>query len=60
MQTVHDSVVIECNRADAEEVAVVVQTALEDAMHIWCPDIPARADTDIRNSLSDNDVIQTI
>ena len=48
------------NRADAEEVAVVVQTALEDAMHIWCPDIPARADTDIRNSLSDNDVIQTI
>lgn len=60
VQTVHDSVVIECNRADAEEVAVVVQTALEDAMHIWCPDIPARADTDIRNSLSDNDVIQTI
>ena len=26
-------------------------------MLLWCPDVPAVADTDIRTSLSDSDVI---
>lgn len=56
VQTVHDSVVVECNRDEAPAVAQLVKTTLEDAMRIWCPDIPAVADTDIRSSLSDGDV----
>ena len=56
VQTVHDSVVVECNRDEAPAVAQLVKATLEDAMRIWCPDIPAVADTDIRSSLSDGDV----
>ena len=56
IQTVHDSVVVECHRGDAVAVAITVKGALEEAMALWCPDVPAVADTDIRNSLSDNDV----
>jgi len=60
VQTVHDSVVVECRRSDASAVASTVKSAMEEAMQIWCPDIPAQADTDIRNSLSDHDIIETI
>jgi len=60
VQTVHDSVVVECRRNDALAVASTVKNAMEEAMQAWCPDIPAQADTDIRNSLSDHDVIETI
>ena len=60
VQTVHDSVVVECNKKDARTVASTVKNTLEEAMQIWCPDIPAVADTDIRGSLSDNDVIETV
>ena len=56
VQTVHDSVVIECDRGDAAAVGEVVRRTLEDAMHAWCPDVPAVADTDVRTSLSDGDV----
>jgi len=60
VQTVHDSVVVECRRTDAPAVASTVKSTMEEAMQIWCPDIPAEADTDIRNSLSDHDIIETI
>jgi len=60
VQTVHDSVVVECNRKDARLVASTVKNTMEEAMQIWCPDIPAQADTDIRNSLSDHDIVETI
>jgi len=56
VQTVHDSVVVECSRATAKEVAIVVKGALEDAMRAWCPDVAAVADTDVRSSLSDSDI----
>lgn len=56
VQTVHDSVVIECDRSDAQAVARTVKSTLEEAMRLWCPDVPAVADTDIRHSLSDSDV----
>jgi len=58
VQTVHDSVLIECDRSEAAAVASTVKATLEEAMRIWCPDIPAVADTDIRTSLSDSDVIE--
>ncbi len=60
VQTVHDSVVVECNRNEALTVASIVKNSMEEAMQIWCPDIPAQADTDIRHSLSDHDIIETI
>lgn len=60
VQTVHDSVLVECDRKDAPVVASTVKNTMEDAMRIWCPDIPAQADTDIRNSLSDHDIIETV
>ena len=60
VQTVHDSVVVECNRVDSHEVARVVKDTMEEAMQIWCPDVPAKADTDIRVTLSDGDVIESI
>ena len=59
VQTVHDSVVIECDREDAVSLANTVKATLEEAMTIWCPGVPAVADTDVRTSLSDKDVIWT-
>ncbi|MEL7155393.1 MAG: DNA polymerase [Actinomycetota bacterium] len=57
VQTVHDSVVIECSVSDAEEVAVEVGAALEAASAVFCPDVVPKADIDIRRSLSDDDVV---
>ena len=57
VQTVHDSVVVECEESDAPEVAKLVKATLEEAMSRWCPTVPAVADTDVRRSLSDNDII---
>lgn len=57
VQTVHDSVVIECDRADAEAVAAEVRSALEAASLRFCPDVVPRADVDIRTSLADDSVL---
>lgn len=60
VQTVHDSVVVECDEADARDLAVEVKQALEDAMSRWCPDVPTRADTDVRTSLSETSIVEQI
>ena len=60
VQTVHDSVVIECDEADAPAIAAEVKAALEAAMSRWCPDVPTRADTDIRTSLSETSIVEQI
>ncbi len=57
VQTVHDSVVIECNRADAPNLVVEVRQALELASLKFCPDITPKADVDIRTSLADADIV---
>ncbi|MFM7087960.1 MAG: DNA polymerase [Candidatus Paceibacterota bacterium] len=57
VQAVHDSIAIECDLEEAEEICAVVQNSLETAMQKWCPDVPAKADADIRLSLSDDDVL---
>lgn len=57
VQTVHDSVVIECDRSDAEEIATEVREALQAASRRFCPDVTPRADVDIRRSLADADVL---
>ena len=58
VQAVHDSIAIECDLAQAAEICLLVQDTLERAMARWCPDVPAKADADIRISLSDDDVLQ--
>jgi len=35
-----------------------VKKSLEEAMLNWCPSVPAKADCDIRTSLSDEDVVE--
>jgi DNA polymerase-1 len=57
VQAVHDSIAIECDLAEAAEICRMVKATLEAAMSHWCPDVPAKADADIRVSLSDDDVI---
>lgn len=57
IQTVHDSVVIECARRDADEIAGIVEAALEDASQHFCPDVRPKADVDIRTTLAEADVI---
>lgn len=58
VQAVHDSIAIECDLADAPQLCAEVKEALEASMRNWCPDVPAKADADIRLSLSDDDVIE--
>ena len=60
VQTVHDSVVVECDEADAPAIAAEVKAALEAAMSRWCPDVPTRADTDIRASLSETSIVEQL
>ncbi len=60
VQTVHDSVVIECDEADARAIAADVKSALEAAMSRWCPDVPTVADTDIRTSLSETSILEQL
>ncbi len=57
VQTVHDSVVVECNRSDAPRIVAEVREALEFASLRFCPDVAPRADVDIRTSLSDGDTL---
>jgi DNA polymerase-1 len=57
VQAVHDSIAIECDLAEAPALCLEVQQSLEKAMAYWCPDVPAKADADIRLSLADDDVI---
>lgn len=57
VQAVHDSIVIECDLADAREVCDEVRSAMEAALAFWCPDVPSVADADVRMSLDDADVL---
>jgi DNA polymerase I-like protein with 3'-5' exonuclease and polymerase domains len=60
VQTVHDSVVVECWRADADRVTMDVQQSLEQASLRFCPDVTPRADVDIRTTLADEDSLHQI
>lgn len=59
VQTVHDSVVIECNRAEAPAIVREVREALEEASKRFCPDVVPKADVDIRTTLADSDIVVT-
>lgn len=58
IQAVHDSIAIECDLSEAFKLRDAVQNSLEKAMAYWCPDVPAKADADVRLSLADSDVIE--
>ena len=58
VQTVHDSVVVECDRSDAADVMAAVCASLEQASLQFCPDVTPKADIDIRTTLADADVVQ--
>jgi hypothetical protein len=60
VQAVHDSIAIECDLANAVEICAKVKLSLESALASWCPDVPSKADADIRLSLDDNDVITSL
>ena len=57
VQTVHDSVVVECDRHEAPAVAQAVRAALEEASLRFCPDVRPAADVDIRTSLAESDIV---
>ena len=58
VQTVHDSVVVECHRDDAAEVMEAVCESLESASLRFCPDVTPKADIDVRTTLADSDVVR--
>ena len=60
VQTVHDSVVVECRADQATAIARDVKEAMEAGLARFCPDVAVRADTDIRRSLDPSDIITTI
>ena len=57
VQTVHDSIVVECRRVDGPVLAREIRQAMEEASLRLCPDVVPRADVDLRTSLSDGDVL---
>ena len=60
VQTVHDSVVIECDRSDAIPLVHEVRQSLEQAMSQFCPDVVPKADVDVRTTLADADVLDLV
>lgn len=57
VQTVHDSVVLECPAERAGEVCARLETALVEAMARFCPDVAVRVDIDVRTSLAERDIL---
>ena len=57
VQTVHDSVVIECDLVDAPKVADEVREALEQASLELCPDVAPKVDVDVRRSLAEEHIV---
>lgn len=51
VQSVHDSIVVECSVLDARRVLEVVRDAMEEALGSHCPDVPVVADGEITASL---------
>jgi DNA polymerase I-like protein with 3'-5' exonuclease and polymerase domains len=55
VQSVHDSVVIECSLYDALAVSTVLQDTMGEALRFFCPSVPAKVDIEISISLGDKD-----
>lgn len=57
VQTVHDSVVIECDASEGPALVEAVRSALEEASRLFCPDVEPKADVDLRLSLAEADLV---
>jgi hypothetical protein len=57
VQSVHDSIVIECDAADALVLRELLRQTMEDALAFFMPDVPVVADVDIQASLDGKDVL---
>lgn len=55
IQSVHDSVAIECDAAEARAVADATRDAFEEALARHCPDVKVVADVAISRSLAEDD-----
>lgn len=51
--TVHDSILIECPENEAEEVARLVKSRMEDTGRLYFPSVAWKADVDIKKSWGD-------
>lgn len=61
VQSVHDSIVLECPVSKANELSALVKGVMEDALETFCPSVVAKADVEIAHSLkSDGTVIELI
>lgn len=53
VQTVHDSITIECDRADAQAIGVMLQSVMEAGLARYTPDVPAVADLKVLSCLDE-------
>lgn len=53
VQTVHDSITIECDHADADAIGQMLQTAMVTGLARYTPDVPAVADLKVLSCLDE-------
>lgn len=56
IQSVHDSIVVECDVEDAIAVRDMVVKRMQDALASFCPTVPCVADGDVQLSLDDSTI----
>jgi len=57
VQSVHDSIVLECNLEDAQKIKDLLKSTMEQALSFFIPDVPVKADVDIQTSLDGEDSV---
>lgn len=60
IQTVHDSIVGECDEANGVEIATRQKRIMEEVMAEIVPGIPAKADAEVGTSVAEDDIIVKI
>jgi DNA polymerase I-like protein with 3'-5' exonuclease and polymerase domains len=53
VQTVHDSITIECDRADANAISAMLRSVMEAGLARYTPDVPAVADLKVLSCLDE-------
>lgn len=51
VQSVHDSIVLECDLSDAIEIKTLLKQSMEEALAFFMPDVPVKADVDVQLNL---------
>jgi hypothetical protein len=58
VQSVHDSIVIECDRTDALGILSLTKKHMQDCLTQFVPTVVAKADADIQLSLDDKSIVE--